>query len=372
MMSVAPLCSCIQPASAHARMYLWPQCGIAQAFRGAIDPEVVYGFHGWAFNLYRDAEPHEGYQILRRWTQHLGTLGGRDLRRGVHSHSEQGPAPAAPKPDGGSGAEEKAELHSSWFVLTSNVDRHFHRAGFDPRLVKENHGCMELWQCTRGAACNSRVWGVPAAFRFVLEEHADGCMRAPANGGPLSGFGRNHPICADCGGPARPNTLLFSDDAHVYSDNERAVSDGFARWRHCIGRRCKQGAQLVILEIGCGVTVEAMRSEIDCFMGEIYPSPASPPAADGAARAPCWPAAASDSLLNPAAPPGRAAGWVWRRRAVVVRINPSSELLPFERAPPRSPDHFIHVACGALQGLRLIDGHLRAADQRAGEPPGGK
>ena len=76
----------------------------------AEDPELAWGFYGHRMGLYRRTEPHEGFDILRRWASRL-PLGG--------------------------------------FVFTSNVDGHFQRAGFSPERIVEVHGSFEGMQCTR-------------------------------------------------------------------------------------------------------------------------------------------------------------------------------------------------------------------------------
>src|SRR3954451_8848080 len=67
----------------------------------ATDPPFAWGFYGHRMNLYRQARPHEGFAVLRRWA---------------------------------------GRMHGSAFVVTSNVDGHFQRAGFDPERILEVHG----------------------------------------------------------------------------------------------------------------------------------------------------------------------------------------------------------------------------------------
>src|SRR5262245_28764455 len=75
------------------------------------DPQVAWGFYGHRLALYRDTEPHAGFEVLRRW-------GGR--------------------------------MPLGSFVYTSNVDGHFQRAGFDDDRIIEVHGAIERLQCTVG------------------------------------------------------------------------------------------------------------------------------------------------------------------------------------------------------------------------------
>ena len=72
------------------------------------DPQQAWGFFGHRLNLYRDTTPHAGFEILRRWGE------GRPL---------------------------------GCFVFTSNVDGHFHRAGFSPEQILECHGSIRFLQC---------------------------------------------------------------------------------------------------------------------------------------------------------------------------------------------------------------------------------
>src|SRR6516165_1690725 len=72
------------------------------------DPTLAWGFYGHRLHLYRATQPHEGFQILRRW--------GEQITHGA-------------------------------FVYTSNVDGHFQKAGFDPERVMEVHGSLDYFQC---------------------------------------------------------------------------------------------------------------------------------------------------------------------------------------------------------------------------------
>ncbi|GLY68544.1 SIR2 family NAD-dependent protein deacylase [Amycolatopsis taiwanensis] len=117
----------------------------------AEDPELAWGFYGHRLDLYREAEPHEGFEILLKW----------GARR-----------PLA--------------------VLTSNVDGHFTKAGFP--LVAEVHGSIHHLQCVK--PCGPDIW---ASDEVGLALDDD--MRAKP---PL-------PECPHCGALARPNILMFGD-----------------------------------------------------------------------------------------------------------------------------------------------------------------
>src|SRR6516165_9141624 len=74
------------------------------------DPTLAWGFYGHRLNLYRSTVPHEGFGVLRRWT---------------------------------------ARMKHGAVVYTSNVDGHFHSAGFDPERILEVHGSIHWMQCLR-------------------------------------------------------------------------------------------------------------------------------------------------------------------------------------------------------------------------------
>src|SRR3954463_15604277 len=83
----------------------------------ASDPPFAWGFYGHRMELYRRTRPHEGFATLRRWG---------------------------------------AMMPGGHFVVTSNVDGGFQRAGFDTALVAEAHGSVDWMQCTAG--CGQEVF----------------------------------------------------------------------------------------------------------------------------------------------------------------------------------------------------------------------
>jgi len=163
------------------------------------DPTLAWGFYGHRLNLYRATRPHDGFGRLRAW------MGAR--------------------PRGG-------------YVLTSNVDGQFQRAGFDPTRVVECHGTIDVWQCQRDCGAGPFEAGQVAV---------DGeTFRASA---PL-------PACARCGGPARPNVLMFGDGGW---DDARTMAQqrGLERWLVELGAA---RARLTIIECGAGTAVPTIRA----------------------------------------------------------------------------------------------------------------
>ncbi len=162
------------------------------------DPPFAWGFYGHRMNLYRAAVPHEGFAILRRWG---------DSKNG-----------------GG-------------FVVTSNIDGQFQRAGFDPDRVAEIHGSIHWLQCLR--SCGARIFPADSCSVTVDEE----TFRASE---PL-------PDCPGCGGLARPNVLMFGDMDWLGARSD-TQHDRLIAWLGSI-----DVSRLVVVECGAGLGVPSIR-----------------------------------------------------------------------------------------------------------------
>eukprot|EP01064_Diplonema_japonicum_P030746 TRINITY_DN5306_c0_g1_i1.p1 TRINITY_DN5306_c0_g1~~TRINITY_DN5306_c0_g1_i1.p1 ORF type:complete len:387 (+),score=50.58 TRINITY_DN5306_c0_g1_i1:41-1201(+) len=109
------------------------------------------------------------------------------------------------------------------YCVTSNVDRHFKRAGFEDDMVREIHGNAFEWQCS-----------VPCvAKRFAHKKDRS---------------------CPFCGSAIRPAVLLFGDNAFV---DDQEQESAFASWAASLPQTSRS---LVILEIGAGPTVTSIRA----------------------------------------------------------------------------------------------------------------
>ncbi|WP_175691497.1 SIR2 family NAD-dependent protein deacylase [Burkholderia anthina] len=181
------------PALRHARVE-FHEIASPQAFRA--HPQLAWGFYGHRLGLYRDTVPHAGFAILRRWMDAM--------------------------PKGG-------------FVLTSNVDGQFQKAGFDPARIVEIHGSIHAMQCLR--PCSDDTWD---AAPFTPEVDAAACR--------LTG---ELPRCPRCGGLARPNILMFGDRGWLgdrHDAQERALQDWIA-----------QAGRVIVVEIGAGTAIPTVR-----------------------------------------------------------------------------------------------------------------
>jgi NAD-dependent SIR2 family protein deacetylase len=160
------------------------------------DPALAWGFYGHRLNLYRDTVPHAGFGILKAWGE---------------------------------------RMLQGYGVFTSNVDGHFGIAGFDRRPVTECHGSIHHLQCS--VPCGTAIW---SANNFTPVVDAAECLL-------LSEF----PRCLRCGALARPNILMFSDDAWLEA---RSMQQQAA-----LGGWLDQVERLVVVEVGAGTAIPSVR-----------------------------------------------------------------------------------------------------------------
>jgi len=121
----------------------------------ATNPPLAWAFYGHRLNLYRETVPHDGFKLLL------------DL---------------------------VAQKNENYFVVTSNVDGQFQKAGYDEEKIWELHGSINHFQCTEN--CKKEIYKAP-------REHIEIDMQkfeAVAI-----------PLCPYCGNIARPNILMFND-----------------------------------------------------------------------------------------------------------------------------------------------------------------
>lgn len=159
-------------------------------------PQLAWGFYAHRLSLYREAQPHAGFDLLKKWGNQ--------------------------KPHGAA-------------VFTSNVDGHFQKAGFSPDLINECHGSIHYLQCLK--PCCEAFW--PAdEFIPVVDETQCLLLNEP-------------PHCPYCGGLARPNIMMFGDDGWIET-REISQSQQLQAW-------LKNVTRPVIIEIGAGMAIPSVR-----------------------------------------------------------------------------------------------------------------
>ena len=160
------------------------------------DPAFGWGFYGHRTNLYRATAPHRGFHLLQEWAE---------------------------------------RWNQDVFVVTSNVDGQFQKAGFREDQILEVHGSIHHLQCL--TPCCHAIW--PNSEEIPVDHDN---MRA-----------RHIPSCPHCHGVARPNILMFGDWSWL-SDRTRGQEmrfDSFCTQHH--------GEPLAVVEMGAGTAIPTIR-----------------------------------------------------------------------------------------------------------------
>jgi len=164
------------------------------------DPTLAWAFYGHRYMLYKETEPHTGFQQLLEFAQ---------TKKG------------------------------GYFVFTSNVDGQFQKAGYDEKRIVEIHGSIHHLQCS--VPCSRTITAAPD-LHFTIDEKR---FRTVS---PL-------PECPDCGAVMRPNILMFGDWNWI-PDRTDIQSHALQRWLDDIDEK---RYKIAILEFGAGKAVPTVR-----------------------------------------------------------------------------------------------------------------
>lgn len=161
------------------------------------DPAFGWGFYGHRTNLYRETIPHEGFQILQRWS---------------------------------------TRKNLPCFVVTSNVDGQFQKAGFDDDQILEVHGSIHWLQCLK--PCSEAIW--PNQEQVPVDIQT---MRASSI-----------PHCPSCNSVSRPNILMFGD----WSWLPQRTNEQEQRLQRFLGEHTDK--KIVVIEMGAGTAIPTIRA----------------------------------------------------------------------------------------------------------------
>ena len=137
-----------------------------------------------------------------------------------------------------------------YFVLTTNVDHCFQKAGFDKKRLFYTQGDFGLWQCSK--PCHDKTYDNRDVIVRMLEAQGyeiaeNGELTLPEGVSPKMSVPSDLvPHCPVCGAPMTMN--LRSDDTFVQDDGWYRASqcyDDFIR-RH-------EGTRVLFLELGVGM-----------------------------------------------------------------------------------------------------------------------
>lgn len=172
------------------------------------EPGLAWGLIGYLTEKYMDTDPHEGFVILREL------------------------------------------LYSKeYFIVTSNIDQQFQKAGFSKERIFEFHGSIFRTQCGERLECGT--WETPD-----VKLDSENITALP----PL-------PVCPVCNNYCRPNIHLF-DDENFASEISAEQQFRYMEWRSRIESSFNH---IVALEIGAGLTIPTIRWYAERFAGDNYP-----------------------------------------------------------------------------------------------------
>lgn len=177
------------------------------------DFEAKYGFHDMYAGGFYPYETQEEYWAY--WSRYIF----------INRYQN------APKPV----YETLLELvkDKDYFVLTTNVDHCFQKAGFDKKRLFYTQGDYDLWQCAK--PCHNKTYDNEETVRQMVKAQEN--MRIPTS---------LVPRCPVCGGPMTMN---------LRADNTFVQDDG---WYRAAGRyddfvRRHQNMPMLYLELGVGM-----------------------------------------------------------------------------------------------------------------------
>ena len=123
-------------------------------------------------------------------------------------------------------------LSMDYFVLTTNVDHCFQKAGFDKQRLFYTQGDYGLWQCSK--PCHNRTYDNETVVKRLVREQK--AMRVPSE---------LVPYCPLCGAPMSMN--LRADDTFVEDEGWHTAARRYEDFLHR-----HEGQHILFLELGVG------------------------------------------------------------------------------------------------------------------------
>lgn len=161
------------------------------------NPAYSWDLFGKRMEEYENTEPHQGFYILKKWIQ-------------------------------------KFDL--DYFVITSNIDSHFQKAGFEEEKIRELHGSLAYFQSSN-SKLSDKIWKNKLTGKQIQ----------------LGTYDNRFPMCPHSGVMARPNVYMFRDDTFV---NTR-TKEQEANFQKFLDKN--KDKNIVVFEIGSGPHVQAVR-----------------------------------------------------------------------------------------------------------------
>lgn len=160
-------------------------------------PEYAWKMFLTRLKEYEATTPHEGFQILLKWIK---------------------------------------RYNLDYFALTSNIDGHLQKAGFEADRVRELHGTLAYFQSTRPDLYD-KIWLNERSGEELLADLEKGIF----------------PTCPHSHVLARPNVYMFRDATYLPTHSKEQD----ARFQVFLERN--KGKKMIVFEIGSGPHVQTVR-----------------------------------------------------------------------------------------------------------------
>ena len=160
------------------------------------NPAYSWKLFATRMNEYATTTPHNGFFIIKNWIKHYNL---------------------------------------DYFALTSNIDGHFQKAGFDENKVRELHGTLEYFQSS-DPKLSKKVWKNQQNPIEILENIEK----------------EIYPICPYSHVMARPNVYMFRDSSYINTHSKEQEG----RFKTFL--EDNQGKNILVLEIGSGPHVQTV------------------------------------------------------------------------------------------------------------------
>ena len=209
-----------------------------------------YNFQKFWLNFtrsYMDTKAHIGYEVLDQWCN-------GDQLKNLKRSSNNSDNNNVPVP---------------WYVYTSNVDNHFNRFSSFKETLCAIHGSALQFRCACGigyADGQPRMGGEWDKWNEKTKSSTDACKQTTLqmSQGILQDISSSDEIfsCTYCNQPMRPNVLMFHDTDDNVLRGINIQRERYQTWEALVEEEvATKNMNLVILELGCGTKVPAVREE---------------------------------------------------------------------------------------------------------------
>ena len=260
-------------------------------------PAAAYRFWAGSLNAYREAVTHEGYAVLQRlcaskppnqscvYTSNVDGLFRRFPALAARLHEIHGCVEewACGSSLGFARDEATDQLRSRGGVFEAHnshvADRARHANGggngaplWAPacaafRTSPPRGRCVTEWQ----ARCDERL-SSPAAGPMALEAAALVEEEEEASEDGVAWGADAVPRCPMCSSPLRPSVVMFGDTDALLLERQAAAASAYQSWEEQMEVQLAASptrTRMVVLEIGCGLTVPSVRRECEDVVRDV-------------------------------------------------------------------------------------------------------